>query len=140
MAVQPGLCWTWSETPKTSFLASRLKYHQIATLSVLLFIVQWLVKRAIETREEVGDYIRKFSVSQFNKHHKTPEVCHMLGTISESFLSHSSINIIKHQRYFIMLGTISRWFLSHSSINIIKHQRYVICWRLYQKVFCCTVQ
>ena len=24
MAVQPGLCFTWSETPKTGFLASRL--------------------------------------------------------------------------------------------------------------------
>ena len=23
-AVQPGLCWTWSETPKTGFLVTRL--------------------------------------------------------------------------------------------------------------------
>lgn len=36
--------------------------------------IQWLVKRAIETREELGDYIRNFSVSQFNKNHSTPEV------------------------------------------------------------------
>ncbi|KAJ8313751.1 hypothetical protein KUTeg_008312 [Tegillarca granosa] len=34
---------------------------------------KWLVKRAIETREEMGDFIRSFSVSQFNKFHKTPE-------------------------------------------------------------------
>nr|XP_054767034.1 coiled-coil domain-containing protein 93-like [Lytechinus pictus] len=33
----------------------------------------WLVKRAIETREEMGDQIRAFSISQFSKHHKTPE-------------------------------------------------------------------
>ena len=26
MAVQPGLCVTWSETPKTSFLTTRLKW------------------------------------------------------------------------------------------------------------------
>ena len=25
MAVQPGLCGTWSETPKTGFLTTRLK-------------------------------------------------------------------------------------------------------------------
>ena len=27
MAVQPGLCRTWSETPKTGFLRTRLKYN-----------------------------------------------------------------------------------------------------------------
>ena len=26
VAVQPGLCRTWSETPKTGFLTTRLKY------------------------------------------------------------------------------------------------------------------
>ena len=25
VAVQPGVCWTWSETPKTGFLTTRLK-------------------------------------------------------------------------------------------------------------------
>ena len=30
VAVQPGLCRTWSETPKTGFLTTRLKY--ISTL------------------------------------------------------------------------------------------------------------
>ena len=29
MAVQPGLCGTWSETPKTGFLTTRLNYHSI---------------------------------------------------------------------------------------------------------------
>ena len=33
------------------------------------------MKRAIETREEMGDFIRAFSVSQFSKHYTTPEVC-----------------------------------------------------------------
>lgn len=35
---------------------------------------QWLVKRAIETREEMGDYIRSYSISQFQKTHRLPEV------------------------------------------------------------------
>ena len=28
VAVQPGLCRTWSETPKTGFLATRLEFIQ----------------------------------------------------------------------------------------------------------------
>ena len=40
-------------------------------------ILQWLVKKAIETREEMGDFIRAFSISQFSKTHKTPEVRYM---------------------------------------------------------------
>ncbi|KAK7905103.1 hypothetical protein WMY93_017710 [Mugilogobius chulae] len=32
-----------------------------------------VVKRAIETREEMGDYVRAYSISQFNKTHKLPE-------------------------------------------------------------------
>lgn len=35
--------------------------------------MQWLVKRAIETKEEMGDLNRLFSVSQFNKQHTLPE-------------------------------------------------------------------
>ncbi len=33
---------------------------------------QWLVKLAIATREEMGDFIRAFSESQFNREHRTP--------------------------------------------------------------------
>ncbi|XP_013408338.2 coiled-coil domain-containing protein 93 [Lingula anatina] len=53
----------------------RIEPHQIQGLDFIHIypVVQWLVKRAIETREEMGDYIRAFSVSQFNKNHKTPE-------------------------------------------------------------------
>lgn len=35
---------------------------------------QWLVKRAIETKEEMGDYVRAYSISQFQKTHSLPEV------------------------------------------------------------------
>ncbi|XP_019409879.1 PREDICTED: coiled-coil domain-containing protein 93 [Crocodylus porosus] len=53
----------------------RLEPHQIQGLDFIhIFpVVQWLVKRAIETREEMGDYIRSYSVSQFQKIHSLPE-------------------------------------------------------------------
>ncbi|XP_030045225.1 coiled-coil domain-containing protein 93-like isoform X1 [Microcaecilia unicolor] len=53
----------------------RLEPHQIQGLDFIhIFpVVQWLVKRAIETREEIGDYIRSYSVSQFQKTHSLPE-------------------------------------------------------------------
>lgn len=53
----------------------RIEPHQIQGLDFIHIypVVQWLVKRAVETKEEMGDFIRAFSVSQFNKNHKTPE-------------------------------------------------------------------
>ncbi|GAB6033391.1 Coiled-coil domain-containing protein 93 [Chamberlinius hualienensis] len=53
----------------------RLEPHQIQGLDfVHIFpVIQWLVKRAIEVREETGDYIRAYSVSQFNKIYKMPQ-------------------------------------------------------------------
>ncbi|XP_026708122.1 coiled-coil domain-containing protein 93 [Athene cunicularia] len=53
----------------------RLEPHQIQGLDFIhIFpVVQWLVKRAIETREEMGDYIRSYSISQFQKAHRLPE-------------------------------------------------------------------
>ena len=53
----------------------RIEPHQIQGLDFIHIypVVQWLVKRAVETKEEMGDFIRSFSVSQFNKNHKTPE-------------------------------------------------------------------
>ncbi|XP_038150066.1 coiled-coil domain-containing protein 93 isoform X2 [Cyprinodon tularosa] len=53
----------------------RLEPHQIQGLDFIhIFpVIQWLVKRAIETREEMGDYVRAFSISQFKKSHTFPE-------------------------------------------------------------------
>uniref|UniRef100_A0A8C9TI95 Coiled-coil domain-containing protein 93 n=1 Tax=Scleropages formosus TaxID=113540 RepID=A0A8C9TI95_SCLFO len=53
----------------------RLEPHQIQGLDFIhIFpVVQWLVKCAIETKEEMGDYVRAYSVSQFHKTHSTPE-------------------------------------------------------------------
>nr|XP_032802121.1 coiled-coil domain-containing protein 93 isoform X2 [Petromyzon marinus] len=53
----------------------RIEPHQIQGLDFIhIFpVIQWLVKRAIETREETGDHIRAFSISQFNKSRRLPE-------------------------------------------------------------------
>lgn len=53
----------------------RIEPHQIQGLDFIhIFpVVQWLVKRAIETREEMGDFNRSFSVSQFSKNYRMPE-------------------------------------------------------------------
>lgn len=49
------------------FFANRIQF-----LIYLIFHLQWLVKRAIETREVLGDKIRAYSVSQFNKKYHLP--------------------------------------------------------------------
>lgn len=53
----------------------RIEPHQIQGLDFIhIFpVIQWLVKKAIETRQEMGDYIRAYSISQFNKFHAMPE-------------------------------------------------------------------
>ncbi|XP_056145527.1 coiled-coil domain-containing protein 93 [Lampris incognitus] len=53
----------------------RLEPHQIQGLDFIhIFpVIQWLVKKAIETREEMGDYVRAYSISQFQKTHSFPE-------------------------------------------------------------------
>ena len=61
----------------------RLEPHQIQGLDFIHIypVIQWLVKLAIATREEMGDYIRAFSESQFSKDHVTPDVsgCGLVG-------------------------------------------------------------
>ncbi len=60
----------------------RLEPHQIQGLDFISIypVIQWLVKLAIITREETGDYVRAFSVSQFAKNHMTPEVSHVTSS------------------------------------------------------------
>ncbi|XP_019715374.1 coiled-coil domain-containing protein 93 [Hippocampus comes] len=52
-----------------------LEPHQIQGLDFIhIFpVIQWLVKRAIETREQMGDYVRAYSISQFQKAFNLPE-------------------------------------------------------------------
>ncbi|XP_067929106.1 coiled-coil domain-containing protein 93-like [Watersipora subatra] len=53
----------------------RIEPHQIQGMDFIHIypVIQWLVKRAIETKEEMGDFNRLFSISQFNKQYKLPE-------------------------------------------------------------------
>ncbi|PNF38272.1 Coiled-coil domain-containing protein 93 [Cryptotermes secundus] len=47
----------------------RIEPHQIQGLDFIhIFpVIQWLVKRSVETREEMGHFVQSFGVSQFNK-------------------------------------------------------------------------
>ena len=72
--------------------------HQIQGLDFIhIFpVVQWLVKKAIETREEMGDYIRAYSISQFDKRYTMPEdvefkekkntAVEVIGTVKRSYV------------------------------------------------------
>lgn len=53
----------------------RIEPHQIQGLDFIhIFpVIQWLVKRAIATREELGDKIRTYSIMQFHKKHMMPQ-------------------------------------------------------------------
>ncbi|XP_043278281.1 coiled-coil domain-containing protein 93 isoform X2 [Venturia canescens] len=50
----------------------RIEPHQIQGLDCIhIFpVIQWLVKRSMEMREERASYLRSFAIEQFNKHHK----------------------------------------------------------------------
>ena len=49
VAVQPGLCGTWSETPKTGFLTTRLVYFFLYLLIICSNMVSFSSIRAIHT-------------------------------------------------------------------------------------------
>ncbi len=53
----------------------RIEPHQIQGLDFIHIypVIQWLVKKAIETREELGDKIRGFSLMQFHKKYSMPQ-------------------------------------------------------------------
>nr|XP_053630266.1 coiled-coil domain-containing protein 93-like isoform X3 [Cherax quadricarinatus]XP_053630267.1 coiled-coil domain-containing protein 93-like isoform X4 [Cherax quadricarinatus] len=53
----------------------RLEPHQIQGLDAIRIfpVIQWLVKKALETREEFGDETRNFSVFQFHHYYVTPQ-------------------------------------------------------------------
>ncbi|XP_076749271.1 coiled-coil domain-containing protein 93 isoform X2 [Xylocopa sonorina] len=53
----------------------RIEPHQIQGLDCIhIFpVIQWLVKRSMETREETADFVRSFALSQFHKKHSFSE-------------------------------------------------------------------
>uniref|UniRef100_A0A8C7GSK6 Coiled-coil domain-containing protein 93 n=1 Tax=Oncorhynchus kisutch TaxID=8019 RepID=A0A8C7GSK6_ONCKI len=80
----------------------RLEPHQIQGLDFIhIFpVIQWLVKRAIETREEMGDYVRAYSVSQFQKTHSFPEDEDFLDSLTRNFWVTLSHEVYKPQRKY----------------------------------------
>ncbi|GAB1608706.1 coiled-coil domain-containing protein 93-like isoform X1 [Argonauta hians] len=73
----------------------RIEPHQIQGLDFIhIFpVVQWLVKRALETREEVGDTVRAYSIYQFSRDHKTPQDVEFDSTKPNAV---SCLNTVKH--------------------------------------------
>nr|XP_033337817.1 coiled-coil domain-containing protein 93 isoform X2 [Megalopta genalis] len=53
----------------------RIEPHQIQGLDCIhIFpVIQWLVKRSLETREEMADFVRSFALNQFHKKHSFVE-------------------------------------------------------------------
>ena len=69
--------------------------HQIQGLDFksIFPVIQWLVKKVIETREETGDHIRAYSISQFNKHYKMPQD---IEQAEQDLLMHDAIKTLRH--------------------------------------------
>lgn len=72
----------------------RLCWVTLHVIGCVLCLLQWLVKRAIETREEMGDYVRAYSISQFQKTHSLPEVT------------------VQYQNCFVVVEWTSMWWIS----------------------------
>jgi hypothetical protein len=73
------------------------------------------VKRAIETKEEMGDYIRSYSISQFQKTYSLPEVSMVL------FFSYS-LRARMHTQRLPGRSSISSGFpVPHSYLGISAH-------------------
>ncbi|PSN52794.1 Coiled-coil domain-containing protein 93 [Blattella germanica] len=53
----------------------RIEPHQIQGLDFIhIFpVIQWLVKKSVETREEMGDFVRSYAISQFRRLCPLPE-------------------------------------------------------------------
>ncbi|XP_078043944.1 coiled-coil domain-containing protein 93 isoform X2 [Augochlora pura] len=65
----------------------RIEPHQIQGLDCIhIFpVIQWLVKRSLETREEMADFVRSFALNQFHKKHSFVEDAG-IGTVAQENL------------------------------------------------------
>ena len=84
MAVQPGLCRTWSETPKTGFLTTRLIcqtcYYKLYLLNVfesVHLLGQFIIKEDLFLKQKLiftADYFgNKNGTSQRGDPHQAPQ-------------------------------------------------------------------
>lgn len=56
----------------------RLEPHQMSIQGMdfihIFPVIQWLIKKSIEFRHEMGAYIKNYAVGQFNRHHQLAQV------------------------------------------------------------------
>ncbi|CAL7944258.1 unnamed protein product [Xylocopa violacea] len=73
----------------------RIEPHQIQGLDCIhIFpVIQWLVKRSMETREETADFVRSFALSQFHKKHSFSEDEGTTQTTKENLIK--NIQLVK---------------------------------------------
>uniref|UniRef100_A0A8C4NED2 Coiled-coil domain-containing protein 93 n=1 Tax=Eptatretus burgeri TaxID=7764 RepID=A0A8C4NED2_EPTBU len=106
----------------------QLEPHQIQGLDFIHIypVVQWLVKKAIETREEMGDSIRAFSEFQFGKAHSLQQVCTMNGEKMGAFF-----DVYKPQRRFRRQASAAVLTDEDSRVHstLLEYGRYAFCAR-----------
>ncbi|XP_012137566.1 coiled-coil domain-containing protein 93 isoform X2 [Megachile rotundata] len=73
----------------------RIEPHQIQGLDCIhIFpIIQWLVKRSMETREETADFVRSFALNQFHKKHSFVEDAGTAKAVKENLIK--NIQLVK---------------------------------------------
>nr|XP_031837895.1 coiled-coil domain-containing protein 93 [Nomia melanderi] len=73
----------------------RIEPHQIQGLDCIhIFpVIQWLVKRSMETREEMADFVRSFALNQFHKKHSFTEDTGNATAIQENLIR--NIQLVK---------------------------------------------
>ena len=114
MAVQPGLCRTWSETPKTGFLSTRLNYYD-ALVASLSFVSSSLADQITENSWECSQ--RNFIPFRLtNVHLYDAVICQVSDSImlneeqSKPCLSH-----VQNSQLNKLLGVMQDfiWFIVH---------------------------
>lgn len=73
----------------------RIEPHQIQGLDCIhIFpVIQWLVKRSMEMRQEMAGFVRSFALNQFNKKHSFSESIENGATTNKTVIK--NIHLVK---------------------------------------------
>ena len=73
----------------------RIEPHQIQGLDCIhIFpVIQWLIKRSMETREGTADFVRSFALNQFDKKHSIVEDASTAAAVKENLIR--NIQLVK---------------------------------------------
>lgn len=85
----------------------RIEPHQIQGLDCIhIFpVIQWLVKRSMEMRQEMADFMRAFALNQFHKKHFFSEDSEIGATTNENMIR--NLRSVKVQVIFYKIIKIS---------------------------------